>query len=318
MKYLRSREDLLFEYHFGDFFSGVTKGEKGTSDKQYNPFYNIKDVTGIERIMKSYVKHNGYFDDHISKSIPGHKEVQMVIANAVVKLLKKKSGCVLDIGGSEGSWAKTISDVSGGKVKTTVLDPNKDMMDRAEMSKVHGSEFICKAFMDGFDDIESYEPNTKFDVIHESMTFQFISNRRAKQIDYLKKNLLKPKGVFITEEKVTSDKWLDNEELKDAYKRVYFSQKDLDTKSKEILKGDEKKGMNTYLVSKTEYEKVLKNNFKYVHQYWNGGNFVGYICSDSNINIEKLKRHINLPSFATVVTDFLKSVKNEGFNFRFI
>lgn len=315
MKFLFSRADLIFEYHFGNFFSDVTKGEKGKSDIKYKPFYNIKDVAGIERIMKSYVKHNGHFDDHISKSIPGHKEVQLTIANAVVKLLKRKNGCVLDIGGSEGSWAKSISDASGGKVKTTVLDPNKDMMDKAKESEVKGSEFICKAFMDGFDDIEKYEPETKFDVIHESMTFQFISSRRTKQIDYLKKNLLKYKGVFITEEKVTSDKWLDNEELKDAYKKVYYSQKELDTKSKEILKGDENKGMNTYLVSKTEYERILKNNFKYVFQYWNGGNFVGYICSDSNINIHKMKRNINLPSFASVVNDFLKSIKNEGFRY---
>ena len=43
--------------------------------------------------------------------------------------------------------------------------------------------------------------------------------------------------------------------------------------------------MNKRQVTPNEFEKVLKNNFKNVVQYWDAGNFKGYIASDSEDTI---------------------------------
>ena len=55
--------------------------------------------------------------------------------------------------------------------------------------------------------------------------------------------------------------------------------------------------MNKRQVTPNEFEKVLKNNFKNVVQYWDAGNFKGYIASDSEDTISKFTNNlINLDS----------------------
>ena len=46
------------------------------------------------------------------------------------------------------------------------------------------------------------------------------------------------------------------------------------------------------MVTDTSYEKVLTDNFKYVSEYWNSGNFKGYVASNSKKNFDKFIKDI--------------------------
>jgi ubiquinone/menaquinone biosynthesis C-methylase UbiE len=297
----------LFLEHFDEFFSDVTTGKRGTSDKEYKNFYDI-DRKDIRKYVDSFKKHGlSNFNDHIAKSIPGHKEVQIITANAIVKMLKKKeNSTVLDIGGSENTWSKTITESSNGRIKTTTLDPNYDMKKTSDkISRVQGNEYVTKAFMEPFDTYEKFDEK-KFDVVHESMTLQFISEKRAKQIKYIKENLLKSGGIFITEEKLFNPKWNENEYKKDLYKSQYFDVEVLQKKAKDILKG----GMNKNLIEKSKFENILKNNFDNYYMYWDGGNFFGYIASDKKIKIDKFKSLVHISRFDSVIDKIVKELEN--------
>lgn len=296
---------LLLLEHYDQFFSDVTKGERGKSDVEYENFYDI-DKEQFKKYIDSFKKHGmSNFNDHIAKSIPGHHEVQVITAKAIVNMFKKKKNSnVLDIGGSENTWAKTISDLSNNRIKTTTVDPNYDMKKISDqISKVQGNEYVTKAFMEPYDQYEKFEER-KFDAVHESMTFQFISNRRAKQIKYIKENLLKEGGIFITEEKLFNPRWEENEYKKDLYKAQYFDVDILQKKSKEILKG----GMNKTLIDKSKFEGILSNNFENYYMYWDGGNFFGYIASDKKEKIEKFKNYVRIPRFEEVIDNIISKV----------
>lgn len=304
---MKKRRYFLFLEHFDEFFTDVTKGKKGVSDKEYKNFYNIKN----KKFLDSFEKHgSSNFNKHIAKSIPGHKEVQIMTAEAIVKIYKKKiNSNVLDIGGSENTWSKTITELSNNRIKTTTLDPNYEMKKTSDkISKVQKNKYITKAFMEPYDNYDKFE-GEKFDVVHESMTLQFISNKRAKQIQYIKNELLKEGGIFITEEKLYNPRWEENEFKKDIYKANYFDIKDIEKKSKEILKG----GMNKNLIEKSKFEEILSKNFEHYHMYWDGGNFFGYIASDKKEKIDKFKRYVNIPRFENVIKKVVDEY-NKRFN----
>lgn len=269
---------------FEQFFSDVTAGRYGFSNVKYEPYIDIKREDRIE-FIEEYVKHRGNFDDHIAKSIPGHKEIQVITGTAITNLFKNKKASVLDIGGSENSWAKAISGVSEGKIKTTTLDPNPEMKKFSDnKSSVDGNEYIPEAFMEGYDNIKAYDPDKKFDVVHESMVFQFINDNRAPQIKYIKDNLLGKDGLLIVEEKFFTENYESNEEVKDRYKEKYFTKEELANKKKRVLnkEGDAAEGMESNMIKESSMIKILKDNFKNVKEYWSSGNFKGYVASNNS------------------------------------
>lgn len=73
---------------------------------------------------------------------------------------------------------------------------------------VEGSVFINEAFFQGFTDngvtYNTHIPSEKADVVHESMTFQFISHVREPFIKEVKSKYLKEDGIFLLEEKNNS------------------------------------------------------------------------------------------------------------------
>ena len=266
------------------FFSNVTKGTKYTSDVPYKTVLKLENIKDYVDVRAS---HRGNFDDHISKSIPAYDDVQNVVGAAIVKTYKNAD--VLDIGASEGSWGKAISQQSDGKVKTVSLDMNKDMQNNFNsISQVDGATFDLSAFG------SNYKPNKKFDVIHEGMLFQFISSSRNAQVKEVKR-LLKKDGVFVTEEKFITNDYRVNEFNKDNYKSYYFTKDQLVEKAKKIvLSGglDEAEGMMGNQVTIAEMNKVLKGNFKFVVQFWDSGNFKGFAASDNKKKLDSLIKNM--------------------------
>jgi len=180
------------------FFGDVSAGRKGMSDVEYEPTLEITPEKHGE-FIKHYNPHRGNFDDHISKSIPGHKEIQVATGDAIIKTIS--SGKVADIGGSENSWAKAITEMSKGKIETVTVDPQEDMHRHSDKTPVKGNTFVEKPIMHEWEGKTPWKPKREYDVVHESMVFQFVSNERKAQLDYIRDNVLKKDGLLLLEEK---------------------------------------------------------------------------------------------------------------------
>lgn len=295
--------------HFDAFFSDVTNGKAAyVPQSEHQPEFDMSEHEPYTSIREKY---HGNFDKHIKTSIPTFGELQDKKGHAIAKAFGSEEVDMLDIGGSEGSFARTISHLTGGKVKTDIVDPNTPMANfYHSKGKTPGSQYIDAAFMQGWmnDDgtkVPAFNHQTtgkRYDIIHETMVFQFISNARDEQVLAVK-NLLKPGGLFITEQKFKSDPqtWARNEAFKDIHhKDKYYSKDALAVKDKVVAFAAEKKpelaqddaeseavGMVNNMVHADDYEKVLMRHFREVHQYWDSGNFRGYAASDSGMMLNK-------------------------------
>ena len=271
---------------FKEFFSKVTRGEFGASAVPFTP---IMDIGNAEPFLAELANHSGNFDEHIAKSIPGYKEMTVRKGHAIAEAFKD-GAAMLDIAASEGSMAKTVTARSDGKITSVSLDPNPDMAEFfRSKSRVEGAAFVEEAFLEGFEDngkrVPAYNPEERFDVVNESMGFQFINPDRPAQIAEVKR-LMKPDGIFVTEEKLKNPDWAENERKKDTeFKEKYFSKADLSAKDKVVGFQQSKQeakavGMVDNMVTQSDYEATLKENFKHVVQYWDSGNFKGYVAGD--------------------------------------
>lgn len=293
---------------FRDFFAKVTTGETGRASVRVD--YDAEAPVLQEQLDSGkgdlfdyhveYMSHKGMFDDHIAMSIPGYRDHQYIIGNALIRTFDQPA-TMLDIGASEGTQAKTITSLSGGKISTVSLDPNPSMRDSFNsISKVPGATYAMEAFgfmpddtgtawQDGNETINWFDPGEqKFDIIQESMVFQFITSDRRQQIARVR-DLLTDDGIAIIQEKVFTPWWDRNEQQKNKnFKSRYFSAADLDAKSAEVLEG-----MNKNMVSQGELESILRDNFKYVEQVWDSGNFKGYAASNSQERIGKFMDNLH-------------------------
>lgn len=262
------------------FFSDVVSGGKAQAPiRRWEP--EIRLSTSERKALRAYMSVGGHFDEHIACSIPTFREVSVKTALALANILPDGAS-VLDIGGSEGTWLKTIASLNPA-ISGDVLDPNPDMRNAFEAHPVEGTSFIQECFCMGFDDIPVYKPERGYDVIHESMTFQFITDNRVPFVKEAKAHLSEG-GLFLTEEKLRcgDEEWNDGEERKDTFKSKYFAPAQLRKKADEVLVG-----MKSGQAYRDEYVSVLQKYFSHVYAYWRAGNFYGYVCSDSRENILK-------------------------------
>jgi len=282
---------------FRDFFAGVTEGEIGLSDTaaEYSPVIGVvADQIAVEGSDLSvygaeYMSHKGKFDDHIAMSIPGYRDAQYAFGDALIKTFSE-GGTMLDLGASEGTQAKTVTSLSGGKIKSISLDPNQSMEKSFEtISQVEGATYSRTALgvkpeetgfaWDEADGAKTYyfdSKGEKFDIVQEAMVFQFIANNRDQQIARMAE-LTKDDGIAIIQEKVFTSDWQANEDKKNTeYKSKYFGKESLDAKSAEVLEG-----MNKNMVTQKSLEDTLLKEFDFVEQVWDAGNFKGYVASNS-------------------------------------
>jgi hypothetical protein len=101
--------------------------------------------------MRVREQYHGNFDKHIKTSIPTFGELQDKKGHAIVTAFGDQEIDMLDIGGSEGSFSRTISHMSNGKIKTEILDPN-DAMEEFYHSRgvTPGSTYNKAAFIHGW------------------------------------------------------------------------------------------------------------------------------------------------------------------------
>lgn len=328
---------------FTGFFSNISGGLTGKPNGRDH--ISVFDVSGAKEFASEYKKSLGAFDDHIAASIPGFREVQVTVGDAIVKSYPKGAN-VLDIGASEANFGRAISQVSG-VIHTTSLDPNFVMADFfAKHNTSPNAEYITEAFglkedegkvawtedaslvdRDGFTrpnpnagkEVKFFTPTKKFDVVHEAMVFQFISGDRETQVARAKE-LMSPTGVLILEEKfvagegLTPETFRANEAKKDSYKEQFFTKGQIAAKAKAVgvAEKDERAvvGMNDLMASPGKLEGVLSANFANVAQFWDSGNFKGYIASDDSAALATLLGNMQPTTsvFSTVATP--RTVKN--------
>ena len=262
------------------FFSDVVSGGKAQAPiKKWEP--EIRLSTSERKALRAYMRVGGHFDEHIACSIPTFREVGVKTALALANILPDGAK-ILDIGGSEGTWLKTVASLNPA-INGDVLDPNVDMRKAFEAHPVKGVNFVQECFAMGFDNIPVYKPESDYDIVHESMTFQFITPDRVPFIKEVKSQLSEG-GLFLTEEKLRCDEeeWNEGEERKDLFKSKYFAPAQLRKKADEVLVG-----MKSGQAYRNEYISVLQSQFSHVAPYWRAGNFYGYVCSDSRENLLK-------------------------------
>lgn len=206
------------------------------------------------------------------------------------EFLNYSNKLVYDIGGSEGGLVKAITEASNGKIESINLDVNEAMGKFHNATLVEGSEFVNEAFYENYTDEETgktykkHVPKKKADVVHESMVFQFITPERKQFIKEVKDNYLKDDGILLLEEKLvpeTQEEWIRNEEIKDEYKRQFYTQEEISQKSEQILTG-----MLKNQTKVADLEEALRESFSFVQQYWDAGNFKGFIASNSQEKID--------------------------------
>jgi len=295
-----------------EFFT--EKSAKASSDIPYEINKDlIKDVP--EKIVKDFDKYTmwGNFTWHIAKMIPTFAEKQLKVTNTISKNAKS----FLDIWASEGWVVKTVAD--NWVKKAVALDPNRQMFENFKKTpEVKNAEYELKAFWaewvedDGFKVLE-YKPKEKFDAINEDFAFQFMHPDRDAQVK-LAKSMLNDDWVFISQEKFNpenaNDKvWLANEAKKYDHQRKYFNEDQLTEDKQTIVSW-----MADDMVSKSQYEKVLKDNFKYVEQFWDAWNFKWFIASDSKKTIDKYLKDIWEITWEFDTRDKLKIPKEELYN----
>jgi ribosomal protein S25 len=230
--------------------------------------------------------------------IAGFQEKQIKVAEAIVKGNFRN---FLDIGASEGGLAKTVVSQSKG-LKAIALDPNSQMEENFNTTPdVKGVAFVQEAYQGSWTEadgtkIKEFKPKKKFDVINEDFAFQFINNNRAKQVKGVSDMLTKD-GIFITSEKfIETDNYQSNEDKKYDHQKKYFNESELTKDKQEIVTG-----MAQDMVNDKAYENTLKNNFKFVEEFWNSGNFKGYIASNNKDVLNTFKD--NVGDLTTEFTD---------------
>jgi len=294
---------------FNDVVEGKAKPLKqyeyiidvGKSTNEFSPYNN-----SVINILDSKTKN---FANHINTSIPTFKEAQIATIQAASAVLPKNAK-ILDIGPTEGGFMNTLGkvreDIQGlgiepsekaNRVFGIISEPNMKTVKKAFSG--FKSEYNQKAFKDDVDadiDITVFDndtiPDKSLDMVSEKFTFQFIDNERASKIDVISKKL-KDDGFAIFEEKfvpnVKNKEYEANEAKKDKFKSNYYKTEDMTKKKEEVLLGMEKN-----MVDAEDFEEILKGKFKHVVQYWDSGNFSGYIVSNSE---EKVKSFLNnMPS----------------------
>lgn len=203
---------------------------------------------------------------------------------------------VYDLGGSEGSWVKTITEESNGNIKTINLDPSPEMQASFNRNKPENSEMSLEAFYQGWDNVKTHQPKEKADIVHESMMFQFIDNNgeRADYIKEVKDKYLKENGLFITEEKFqmnSPSEYQANEELKVPHKDKYYTKEQQSLKADQVLVG-----MKENQANYSQYLSELKEQFKYVQPYWFSGNFRGIVATDNKEMLDKFLKELGTTS----------------------
>ncbi len=246
----------------------------------------------LHNLISLHAARQGFFDQHYHSSIPYRLEEECRMAYALLKYAKHRSVplSLYSLGTAEGTMARTLSELSGGLIRTLSCSPNaenyKCFMEYGEPP--HADFFLgpfhrlSKEFLRT--DLRLAKFASGFDVILEDTTFQMYSPNRSKQIEFVAQHL-KEGGIFLLVEKfraIDENDYERREYQKDfGFKARYFSVDEIERKANLVL--------NTMFngeVTLAEMSRAVSAHFKRCVITWNSGNFYGLAASNSEGNLD--------------------------------
>ncbi|MCA1409403.1 class I SAM-dependent methyltransferase [Ensifer sp. IC3342] len=279
-----------------EFFSETAAGRSGVPIRVPNadPRLFEGDVA-LEIFMRAHRQIWGRFDPHYFSSIPYRLEEDIRQGDAFLRYAIASDAYPIrfyNLGAAEATLARTLAELSEGKIQTLSCSPNKE---NEESFLLHGQPAHATFFLGPFHHLtQSRIASTPalrhfsdgFDIILEDTTFQMYSPNRKAQIGFVKRHL-KEEGVFLFVEKfrqADSDEYFRRELQKDhGYKARFFNPDDLKKKNDVILKK-----MNFNETTLDDMSAALAAYFKYGCVTWNCGNFCTLAASNSAENLRRL------------------------------
>ncbi|WP_341487108.1 class I SAM-dependent methyltransferase [Pararhizobium sp. A13] len=286
-----------------DFFSATAAGQSGVPlrrprlDRRLLP----KDGTLVQFAAVHDVR-QGPFDQHYLSSIPYRLEEECRIGCAVIKYARKKRTTLklYSLGTAEGTMARTISEIGGGKIQTLSCSPN---VENLRSFYAYGVPPHANFFHGPFhhltpERIQSSEDLKKFadgfDIILEDTTFQMYSSNRHDQIRFVSQHLKKD-GLFLFVEKFKHEdetEYRRRENQKDyGFKTRFFSSDDIKAKEDVVLTQ-----MDKNEVTLREIAKTMRAFFDHCVVTWNSGNFYTLVASNSAENVDRFLAMLPAPA----------------------
>ncbi len=291
------------------FFSKTAAGENGVPVKK--PIADrrlLPDDDLLHRFVSLHERRQGYFDQHYHSSIPYRLEEECRMAYTLLKysLPNMQEVSLYSLGTAEGTMARTLSELSHGKIQSLSCSPNEENR-RCFMAfgePPHADFFLGPFHRLSKDHLRSDRKVARFadgfDFILEDTTFQMYSPDRSSQIGFVSQHL-KPNGIFLFLEKFRSASEPDyagRESQKDfGFKSRHFRVEEIENKSKHVLTA-----MHECEVTLKDMADAVYTYFKHCVVTWNSGNFYGLAASNSADN---LQRYLTLMPEPAIPTEYV-------------
>ncbi len=280
------------------FFNKTAAGRSGVpakkpvADKRLLPDDDL-----LHRFVSLHERRQGFFDQHYHSSIPYRLEEECRMAYTLLKysLPNTKEVSLYSLGTAEGTMARTLSEISSGKIQSLSCSPSEENL-RCFMAfgkPSHADFFLGPFHRMSKDHLRSDKRLARFangfDFILEDTTFQMYSPNRSSQIGFVSQHL-KADGIFLFLEKFRSANERDyagRESQKDfGFKSQYFRTEEIENKSRQVLTT-----MHECEVTLGDMANAVYTYFKHCVVTWNSGNFYGLAASN---NAENLQRYLSL------------------------
>jgi hypothetical protein len=291
------------------FFSETAAGKSGVPVRK--PVIDTRllpDDVLLHRLITLHSRRQGNFDQHYHGSIPYRLEEECRMAHALLRYAQLSSSDVslYSLGTAEGTMARTLSELSRGKIQSLSCSPNEEnyrcFMAFGEPSHAHfflgPFHRLTKDYLRSEKQLERF--STGFDFILEDTTFQMYSPNRRKQIKFVADHL-KEDGILLFVEKFRAADPRDyegRESQKDfGFKTRYFGIEEIQRKSKLVLST-----MHDCEVTLEEMANAVYAHFRYCVVTWSSGNFYGLAASNSQ---ENLRRYLSLMVHPAIPAEYV-------------
>ena len=247
--------------------------------------------TLVHQFIDLHVRRQGNFDQHYHASIPYRLEEECRMGHALIRYSQTipEAMYFYSLGTAEGTMARVVSELSGGKVGSLACSPNEE---NYKCFMAFGEPLGASFFVGPFHRLTKEHLHSQkqlehfaggFDVILEDTTFQMYSPNRRDQIAFVKQHL-KPNGIFLFVEKFRSadaGDYQSREEQKNlGYKSHYFGADEIARKTELVLNT-----MHECEVTLPEMADAVRPHFQHCVVTWNSGNFYGLAASNDASNL---------------------------------
>jgi SAM-dependent methyltransferase len=274
------------------FFAETAAGRSGMP--LHRPLVDMRLLPAdalLHQLIGIHSQRQGFFDQHYHASIPYRLEEECRMAHALLRFSQTRPNGlhVYSLGTAEGTMARVISEMSGGRIRSLACSPNEE---NYKSFMAYGAPVGADFFVGPFHRLtkehlrsnENLAPFVDgFDVILEDTTFQMYSPNRRAQIDFVAQHL-KPGGIMLFLEKfraLDSGDYQAREEQKNlGFKAHYFGTDEIARKTALVLNT-----MHECEVGLSEMADAVYAQFTNCMVTWNSGNFYGLAASNDAENL---------------------------------